>query len=62
MTRQWPSADDLRPYRGKWVLILDTIVLCAHDGLPELIACSRATGLQTTSMFRVPLDPGMDER
>ena len=60
--RRWPTADELRPYRGRVVVIIDARVVHVGDTWTEALTYLSTNGLRADSVFQVPLDPGVDER
>lgn len=59
----WPSADELRPYMGKWAAILDAEVVRSEDSLKELVMwiCTLKEDFPG-SILRVPKAGEHDER
>ncbi len=54
--QKWPSAEELRPFRGQWVGLFDgNIVVCSPD-IVDLVTKSRILRVELDAMFRVPAD------
>lgn len=58
---EWPTADELRPYMGKWVAITDAAVVFSADHPRAVVQHLWDTGQRADSMFRVPTAEEHDE-
>lgn len=55
------EADELRPYRGRWVAMEGRSVVASGDSPQEVLAWLRRYDRRVTGgMFRVPFDPTVD--
>lgn len=51
---QWPSADAMRPYMGKWIAILDGEIIHVADTVKGVVQYLVGTDREADSILRVP--------
>lgn len=52
--QKWPSAEELRPYRGMWVGLSDGHVVLSSGDVVAIVNKMRMLRIELDALFRVP--------
>ena len=54
--QKWPTAEELRPYRGMWVALSDGHVVLSSTDVVAIVNKMRMLRLEVEALFRVPAE------